>query len=316
MRRSPRAGACAPPSSSRPSIWIRFQSAEDVHALVDAVARLHGPRATQLTQPCEVSLDRVFSDDLLEPYREWLTTRPLNVAFQCEALLHALVINLVDMLEQLCPGIDAILDSPSADALELRAERVVRCLRQLKHELLSSRTIRLRKWRSQRSLDSLRHPFLPELPERLEKLYQSTMAIRALRSEPKTLRCTVTPAGVDCSGPDIEDLNRVLRLFYYSHKPNDSRPPLKEPVFMRLRFADEDGDRLGGIDGADIIDGKFKRTLIDGLDLAGRPWEFLGYVRGAETQIHKIQRVNIWYLEPCVHKQGQLTSLFPIVFII
>ncbi|KAL9480911.1 hypothetical protein ACSS6W_005697 [Trichoderma asperelloides] len=107
---------------------------------------------------------------------------------------------------------------------------------------------------------------------------------RALRNEDQTrvlhygaqlprhqawiLKAMVTPTRITLHGPDAESMNRVLRMF-----PNHS------DYFMRVIFGDEDGQDLAltpNVKNTMIFE-RYRKVLKDGILVAGRRFEFLGF---------------------------------------
>lgn len=81
-------------------------------------------------------------------------------------------------------------------------------------------------------------------------------------------RITVTPTRYTLHGPELEAKNRILRKF-----------PEHLEFFVRVQFCDENGLDLffnPGV-GYDKIYGKFKRVFREGIQIAGRKYEFLGF---------------------------------------
>lgn len=80
---------------------------------------------------------------------------------------------------------------------------------------------------------------------------------------------TVTPAGIYLHGPTLETKNRVLRLY------SEFRD-----CFLRVEFLDETGDPVrydprANLD--EIFQGRFKSVLLEGINIAGRQFQFLGF---------------------------------------
>ncbi|PON25180.1 hypothetical protein TGAM01_v205866 [Trichoderma gamsii] len=82
------------------------------------------------------------------------------------------------------------------------------------------------------------------------------------------LKAMVTPTRITLHGPDAESRNRVLRMF-----PNHS------DYFMRVIFGDEDGQDLALTSNVKntIIFERYRKILKDGIQVAGRKFEFLGF---------------------------------------
>ncbi|KAL9027561.1 MAG: hypothetical protein Q9180_007312, partial [Flavoplaca navasiana] len=99
-----------------------------------------------------------------------------------------------------------------------------------------------------------------------------------------TYRAEVTPACTFLAGPDPESSNRVLRKYgaFSDH-------------FLRVTFMDEDGeafyfDRFRG--NAAIFHERFKDVLKNGIEVAGRLYEFLGFSHSS------LRAQTCWFLAP------------------
>ncbi|KAN0073538.1 RNA dependent RNA polymerase domain containing protein [Elaphomyces granulatus] len=82
-------------------------------------------------------------------------------------------------------------------------------------------------------------------------------------------RATVSPTGIYLSGPFLETKNRVLRRFsnYVDY-------------FLRVEFSEEDGDIVmydPTSDLEEVFEGQFKRVLNEGIIIADREFQFLGF---------------------------------------
>ncbi|KAH6608191.1 hypothetical protein Trco_004504 [Trichoderma cornu-damae] len=82
------------------------------------------------------------------------------------------------------------------------------------------------------------------------------------------LRAMVTPTRIMLHGPDAENKNSVLRMF-----------PKHSDYFLRVTFGDEDGQDLAMIPTVNnlAVFERFRRVLKDGIQIAGRKFEFLGF---------------------------------------
>ena len=82
-------------------------------------------------------------------------------------------------------------------------------------------------------------------------------------------RVNVTPAGMMLSGPEPESNNRVLRKYSGLHE-----------YFLRVQFCDENGQAFFHsrmVSSEVIFDERFKSVLRNGISIAGRTFEFLGF---------------------------------------
>ncbi|KAI9801541.1 MAG: hypothetical protein M1825_003220 [Sarcosagium campestre] len=100
-------------------------------------------------------------------------------------------------------------------------------------------------------------------------------------------RATVTPVGVYLEGPDRETKNRVLRKY-----------PGHVDYFLRVTFADENGENIRH----DITASnkelykRFEGVLNDGIMIAGRNFEFLGFSHSS------LRAHTCWFMAPFAYK--------------
>lgn len=81
-------------------------------------------------------------------------------------------------------------------------------------------------------------------------------------------RVTVTPTRITLHGPELEAKNRILRKYPNHHE-----------YFLRVQFCDENGEDLyfnPKISNDKVYD-KFREVLREGVLIAGRKYEFLGF---------------------------------------
>ncbi|SNX88027.1 related to RNA-dependent RNA polymerase [Melanopsichium pennsylvanicum] len=107
---------------------------------------------------------------------------------------------------------------------------------------------------------------------------------------------TITPTRMLLEGPFLDSSNRVLRLFpeFGSH-------------FVRVAFADEDGDRfpvsrhdLGGVDSESFVRERIGDPLKLGIAIAGRKFEALAW-SGSGLGSH-----HCWFVAAFTDKEGKL----------
>lgn len=82
-------------------------------------------------------------------------------------------------------------------------------------------------------------------------------------------RVTVTPSRITLHGPELEANNRILRKYPNHHE-----------YFLRVQFCDENGQDMNIFNpklNHDEVWTRFKRILLDGIDIAGRRYSFLGF---------------------------------------
>lgn len=81
-------------------------------------------------------------------------------------------------------------------------------------------------------------------------------------------RVTVTPTRSTLHGPELESKNRILRKYPNHHE-----------YFLRVQFCDENGEDLyfnPKISNDKVYD-RFRKVLEEGIPIAGRKYEFLGF---------------------------------------
>ncbi|KAF5375216.1 hypothetical protein D9758_000490 [Tetrapyrgos nigripes] len=115
----------------------------------------------------------------------------------------------------------------------------------------------------------------------------------------ESLHLEVTPTTMFFEGPFLERSNRVVRLYPDHH---DS--------FLRVAFVEEDGtsyrfDR--DIDGPAFIRDRVGSFLVNGLTIAGRKFEFLGYSQSA------LREHAVWFMEPFRLSTGQMVDADTII---
>ena len=100
-------------------------------------------------------------------------------------------------------------------------------------------------------------------------------------------RVYVTPAGTYPYGPDEEPMNRVLRKYVQYLD-----------FFLKVTFADEDGDQLRfypGVSHDEIYHDRFKKVLSGVVNIAGRGFEFLGFSHSS------LRAQTCWFMAPFTH---------------
>jgi hypothetical protein len=105
-------------------------------------------------------------------------------------------------------------------------------------------------------------------------------------------RVLVTPAGIYLYGPDAEPMNRVLRKYPKHHE-----------YFLRVSFADEDGEPVRynpRVSNDQIFNDRFKSVLRDGMSIAGRKYDFLGFSHSS------LRAQSCWFMAPFTYKGSLL----------
>ncbi|KUJ21239.1 rna-dependent rna polymerase-like protein [Mollisia scopiformis] len=105
-------------------------------------------------------------------------------------------------------------------------------------------------------------------------------------------RAMITPAGIYLDGPDAEPMNRVLRKYPNHHE-----------FFLRVQFGDEDGEpvRFNPRVSNDLIyNERFKSVLRNGISIAGRRYNFLGFSHSS------LRAQSCWFMAPFTHNGSLL----------
>lgn len=111
-------------------------------------------------------------------------------------------------------------------------------------------------------------------------------------------RVMVTPTHLTIHGPELENKNRVLRKF-----------PNHHDYFIRVQFCDEDGQSLrfnGRVDFTHVY-ARFRKAMVEGVNLAGRTYSFLGWSHSS------LRSHSMWFVAPFIDDKGQLQTHFTII---
>lgn len=230
----------------------------------------------------------LFSLEMQEQYARWIARLPWTVAFQVEAITKGLYIDLKEAL-----GLSAQI----ANVLQTKGEPYT--VQFLKHFATQVKTL---FWYS----DESRTPAgsVKDLFSRCEIEYTPPSRTRRLRGPPNPdnfdcLHVTVTPTTINLDGPHPERSNRVMRLY-----------PANHDSFIRVNFVDETGlqyrfDRL--VDGQAFIRRRVGTILADGLDIAGRHFEFLAYSQSA------LKEHAVWFVKEFRLSDGTVVNARTII---
>lgn len=120
----------------------------------------------------------------------------------------------------------------------------------------------------------------------------------ARRDEVLIHRVTVTPTGLRLYGPDLIAANRILRQYR-----------VHADCFIRVQFADEDGERIAftrEVSNDLIFQGRFLTTLQKGFDVAGFRFDFLGFSHSS------LRSQTCWFMRNFMHDSQLLFARHPI----
>ncbi|EKM60969.1 uncharacterized protein PHACADRAFT_168316 [Phanerochaete carnosa HHB-10118-sp] len=233
-----------------------------------------------------VEYRELFAPDVQESYKAWVKGLPWRVAFQVEALVRSI---LIDMKE----------------ALGLRA-KISRMLR-AKGEAHAA--LFLRHFATQAKMfgytDDSHSPTesITDLFSRCEREYAPVKRKR-LRGPPNLdtfdcLHVTVTPTTHRPEGPYPERSNRVMRTYSNNHD-----------CFVRVNFVDETDlqfrfDRE--VDGRAFIKRRVGEVLANGIVVAGRYFEFLAYSQSA------LKEHAVWFVKEFLLPDGTVVNACTII---
>jgi hypothetical protein len=105
-------------------------------------------------------------------------------------------------------------------------------------------------------------------------------------------RVKITPAAIHLYGPEAESNNRVLRKYPDHHE-----------YFLRVQFCDEDGQPVRfnpRVSNEQILRGRFKNILENGINIAGREYAFLGFSHSS------LRAQSCWFMAPFIYKGSLL----------
>ena len=207
----------------------------------------------------EVVRRKLFSERAISSVHSVLEELDWAVAFQMESLLRGTAIDFLEALDLLPKVIESVelhgkeTTASAICSFKNKAKVVFEGEEAEDFDIVGLFQQAIRDVRSQGNLISLRPTD--------GSLYQS-------------LHIEVTPTTMYLDGPFLEQSNRVLRA--YNAENHES--------FLRVSFLDESGyqyrfDRE--IDGRAFLDARVKAMLYNGLEIAGRRFEFLAYSQSA-----------------------------------
>ncbi|KAI8634474.1 RdRP-domain-containing protein [Xylariaceae sp. FL1651] len=129
-------------------------------------------------------------------------------------------------------------------------------------------------------------------------LIQELFSERARQNLTMVHKVQVTPTRILFSGPEPEAKNRILRKF-----------PRHTSYFIRVQFCDEDGQDLfyNTKVSLDIIYIRFNEILLNGFQIAGRLYKFLGFSHSS------LRSHAAWFMAGFLDDTGQLRSYVSVI---
>nr|CAA83245.1 unnamed protein product [Phanerodontia chrysosporium] len=234
-----------------------------------------------------VEYRELFAPDVQERYEQWVRRLPWKVAFQVEALVRGL---LVDMKEALA------LRAKISRMVQAKGEAYTSVF--LRHFATQAKTL---FWYTDDSRSQAGS--VDDLFTRCEREYVPVKR-RRLRGPPNQdifdcLHVTVTPTTHRLDGPYPERSNRVMRMY-----------PDYHDCFVRINFVDETDlqfrfDRE--VDGRAFIKRRVGEILTNGIDIAGRHFEFLAYSQSA------LKEHAVWFVKEFMLPNGTIVNARTII---
>ncbi|KAI1812706.1 RdRP-domain-containing protein [Poronia punctata] len=129
-------------------------------------------------------------------------------------------------------------------------------------------------------------------------LVEGFLTERARENLTMVYKVQVTPSRILFSGPEPEAKNRILRKF-----------PKHHGFFARVQFCDEDGQDLHFHPKVSLeeIYTRFKKVLLDGFQIAGRVYGYLGFSHSS------LRSHAVWFMATFVDDDGRLRSYVTII---
>ncbi|KAJ1311089.1 hypothetical protein OPQ81_009592 [Rhizoctonia solani] len=263
--------------SSNVLVHLSKPAAKDFEKLAE-LARVSRPWKKRI----QVSKSNVFGPSTVGELKRWIRKHKWEVAFQLQKILSN---SLLDPQEYLSvtPLIDQLVRTS-------RTEHIIAVLLDFISRLeILNRTKEKEEGQEETTIleclqNALQKPNRPTLTSRLR-----TSRKKGIDGDFPCLHVTVTPTRIALDGPNPEQLNRVLRMYpeHWNH-------------FLRVRFADEEQSpfRLDQeVDVPRFIKDRVGKILREGLEIAGRHFEYLAYSSSA------LKGHTVWFVRPFDHPE-------------
>ncbi|EJD52224.1 RdRP-domain-containing protein [Auricularia subglabra TFB-10046 SS5] len=216
-----------------------------------------------------------YTPKILDRFRKWLLSIDFRVAFQLQALVSNGVTDPTTLLVQLQPPLDDLLRlyEPELCSGILHVFRT-NLTQKLQLGAVEADCTKLRVLLAEAVNSHL------EQTRRMQEIEQSGKL-----SSPSVLfshHLVVTPSGLHLEGPDPNKSNRVLR--HYDQYTQ---------FFLRVRFANEDRLQFRwprDVDGESFVYERVGGILKNGIEVAGRKFQFLGY------SLSSLHQYSAWFV--------------------
>ncbi|KAF8609453.1 RdRP-domain-containing protein [Ceratobasidium sp. AG-I] len=255
--------------------------------------RIGKPAATKFLQLCGIAQiahphrqhihvvkSTMFAPSKTVALRRWIVNHKWEVAFQLERILSNMLLNPEDFLA-LKPEIDDLVRTS-------RTEHVVAVLL----DFISRLEILDRDDDKDEMMNRAMRTAEQCLKDAKQKASKPKLGMSRLRFARRKgingdfpcLHAVVTPTRVILEGPSPEQLNRVLRMY-----------PDNWNNFLRVRFSDEEQSTFRweqDVDAPAFVKKRIGGILKNGLVIAGRRFEYLGYSSSA------LKTHTVWFVRP------------------
>ncbi|CAE6521754.1 unnamed protein product [Rhizoctonia solani] len=258
-------------------VHLSKPAAKDFEKLAE-LARVARPWKKRI----QINKSSVFGPGKLGELKIWIQKHKWEVAFQLQKILSNGLLNPEEYMS-IIPKINELVRAS-------RTEHVITVLLDF-----ISRLEILNRTKGQGG-DGEEATIQECLQNALQKSNRPTLTSRLRTSRKKgvdgdfpCLHVTVTPTRIALDGPNPEQLNRVLRMYpdHWNH-------------FLRVRFADEEQSPFRADPEVDVprfIKDRVGKVLKEGLNIAGRHFEYLAYSSSA------LKGHTVWFVRPFDHAQ-------------
>ncbi|CUA73902.1 hypothetical protein RSOLAG22IIIB_01423 [Rhizoctonia solani] len=264
--------------SSNILVHLSKPAAKDFERLAE-LARV----ARRWKKRIDVTKSSIFGPTKLKGLMKWVEKHKWEVAFQLQKILSNGLLN-PEEYTSIIPTIDKLV-------ARSRTEYIITVLLDFISRL------EILKRTKERDEDKEEATVQECLQSAVQKSSRPTLTFSRLRTTRRKgidgdfpcLHVTVTPTRIALDGPNPEQLNRVLRMY-----------PDHWNYFLRVRFADEELLPFRGDPEVDVprfVKSRVGKILKEGLDIAGRHFEYLAYSSSA------LKGHTVWFVRPFHHPE-------------
>lgn len=236
--------------------------------------------------PCLFEQRNLFSNTALEQFRAWIRALDFHIAFQVEALVMNYSADPTELL-LLRPLIDELASNARVEGPR-SMERATRMLREFGSQA------RELFWSFEGKNETLQECFQRVL-RRQERVPPPPSTRRLDDGIFMCLHISITPTSMEFAGPIPERSNRVIRSYEPQNHGNFIRVSFVDEGKLQVRF-DRD------IDATAFVHERLGPFLLNGLVIAGRTFEFLGYSQSA------LKEHSLYFVTPFVDRGRRVTA--------